>query len=387
MTRPWTWSAFTGPTSDATPSSSGRVHWPDAARGLCMVLVVLWHSSLWVRDEVYEGPPEPWVNVGLVFTPLRMPLFFFISGYFSARLMSRPLRMARRRTVGLFYLYLVWTGLFLSRLYLPQARTEGPPPTAGQMVTALALPTSFWYLWCLPAYYLISFVLIRWLGPRAAWVLIPLAVVAIFAPLVRPYTAPILQQPMDAVKAPSFLANLLWFFAGTQLNHLWDRLMMAASWRRVAIGLGMFATVWVGAARLGASDEFAWQQVPLAVIALFCAIQVIGQVSMASRPTRLLRRLGQDTLPIYIFHIFLISMISAASKASGLIPLLRNHLPNLSWLLPPVLVIIIIPTTLLIAKVLHATPLAFMIKPPAWLVSPEPRFLSARSEAGGVDRQ
>lgn len=354
-----------------TATAKPRYEWPDVARGVCMVLVVLWHSSGWVRDEVYGGPPAPWLDFGLWMTPLRMPLFFYISGYFSISVLSRPLRLSRRRTWGIFYLYVIWTFIFLCRLYLPQARDQGPAPTPGQMLTALLLPTSFWYLWCLPVFFLLSYLLHRWMGERAKWLLIPLAIIALLAPLVRPYTMGILVQPMDAVKAPSFLGNFVWFFAGTCTRAVWDHLMKTAKWWKFAAGCAVYAGTWVVASVWIHTDEFAWQLVPLAAVALFTSAQALALVPMQAAPVRMLRRIGQDTLPIYLFHIFLISIISAGSKVTGLIGVLRHDLPNLSWIIPPVMVAILIPSALLLAKLIRRSPLRFMLVAPAWLTSSE----------------
>lgn len=366
-----------------TAAAKPRYEWPDVARGLCMVLVVLWHSASWVQDEVYGGPPAPWVQFGLWVTPLRMPLFFFISGYFSASLMARPLRYARKRTWGIFYLYVIWTFLFLCRLYLPMARSEGPAPTVTQMITALILPTSFWYLWCLPAFFLLSYLLNRLLGDKAMWLIVPLGVLAALAPLIRPHTMYILVQPMDAVKAPSAVANFVWFFAGTCAKPIWDRWMKSASWKKFGIAVGVYAAIWVAASFWSFTDEFAWQLVPLSVLALFIAAQGLSLLPMKSRPAQLLKRVGQDTLPVYIFHIFMISIISAGCKYLGLIDFFRNDLPNLAWLIPPVMVACLIPTALFIAWVIRISPLAFLLQAPAWLISPDwPKAKNQPREVG-----
>jgi len=355
----------------ASSHEKPRFEWPDVARGVCMVLVVLWHSASWVLDEVYASPPAPWVQFGLWVTPLRMPLFFYISGYFCATLLSRPLRTSRRRTWGIFYLYVIWTFIFLSRLYLPMARSEGPAPTFGQMLTALILPTSFWYLWCLPVYFVVTHFIHSKLGEKGKWLIVPLLVLAAVAPLVRPYSIQILVQPMDAVKAPPMLANFVWFYAGAYTRPVWDRVMQGASWTKCIVATGVYAGIWVAASFWTFTDEFAWQLVPLSVLALYIAAQVLALVPTGARIPQMLRRIGQDTLPVYIFHIFLISIISAGSKYLGLISFFRNDLPNLSWIIPPVMTACLIPAALGIAWLIRKSPVAFLLAAPAWLTSPD----------------
>ena len=142
------------------PGATGRnmrLDWPDVAKGFCMVLVVLWHVALWMRDE-FGGATAvaPWAVVAHYFSPLRMPLFFFISGFLSARALARPLQESRRRTIGLYYLYSLWTCLFLSRLFIPQARDGGQAPSLSDLALSLLMPTSYWYLWALPAFFIFT---------------------------------------------------------------------------------------------------------------------------------------------------------------------------------------------------------------------------------------
>ena len=212
------------------------------------------------------------------------------------------------------------------------------------------------------------------MGDKAQWLILPLGILAALAPLIRPYTMYILVQPMDAVKAPSAVANFVWFFAGTCIRPLWDRWMKNASWRRFGISVALYAAIWVVASNWRFTDEFAWQLVPLSVLALFIAAQglaLAGIVPMKSRPAQMLKKVGQDTLPVYIFHIFMISIISAGSKYFGLIGFFRNELPNLAWLIPPVMVACLIPTALFIAWLIRISPLAFLLEAPAWLTSPD----------------
>ena len=62
----------------------GRVAWVDYAKGICIIMVVMMHTTLGVEKAV--GGVEGWMHEVISFaTPFRMPDFFLISGLFLAR--------------------------------------------------------------------------------------------------------------------------------------------------------------------------------------------------------------------------------------------------------------------------------------------------------------
>ncbi len=63
-------------------TKNSRLHWVDAMRGFSMILVVLGHVLL------YMGIGGETTILSSVLMSFRMPLFFFVSGYFSYRAMS-----------------------------------------------------------------------------------------------------------------------------------------------------------------------------------------------------------------------------------------------------------------------------------------------------------
>lgn len=59
--------------------SAGRIQWIDAMRGFSMLLVVLGHVLMNMGVGGYES------TLSCIFLTFRMPLFFFVSGFFSYR--------------------------------------------------------------------------------------------------------------------------------------------------------------------------------------------------------------------------------------------------------------------------------------------------------------
>src|SRR5262249_30082960 len=100
------------PPTPRTPSvpSRGRVDWVDYAKGFCIVMVVMMHSTLGVEAEAGR---QGFMHYVVAFaTPFRMPDFFLISGLFLARVIDRDWRTyLDRKVVHFVYFYLLWTAI------------------------------------------------------------------------------------------------------------------------------------------------------------------------------------------------------------------------------------------------------------------------------------
>jgi uncharacterized membrane protein YcfT len=84
-----------------------RVDWVDYAKGICIVMVVMMHSTLGVEAAAGE---TSWMGALVAFAkPFRMPDFFLISGLFLARVIDRDWRTyLDRKLVHFAYFYLLW---------------------------------------------------------------------------------------------------------------------------------------------------------------------------------------------------------------------------------------------------------------------------------------
>lgn len=352
----------------AVVSAAGRprFEWIDAGKGACMVLVVLLHLSLMYENEVNEGAAALWWDVSSAFAPLRMPLFFFISGFLAMRAVERPLGQTRGRTLGIYSVYALWTLLFLARLFVPQARGGGAAPTPGELALSVILPTSYWYLWALPVFFLVAWACTRLLGDRRAWALIPFAALAAAAPLLKPLTAGVLTEPMDAVKLSSIAANLVWFYAGVVGRDAWLSLMRRAT--PVTAVLAVLAYVGVFAA-LRATGNGLILTFAIAVVALVASNQVLAVVGMANPVARALRWVGRQTLPVYVFHIFIVSALSAGLKLAGLVPVLQQHTQLWGAILPIALLVPVVIASRIIGAAVLGSRLRWMLEGPRWLTA------------------
>ena len=89
------------------PPSQSRVSWVDYAKGICIVLVVLMHSTLGVENA---AGGVSWLHDFITWAkPFRMPDFFLISGLFLASRINRPWReYLDSKVLHFAYFYILW---------------------------------------------------------------------------------------------------------------------------------------------------------------------------------------------------------------------------------------------------------------------------------------
>src|SRR3569623_145337 len=87
-----------------------RVDWVDYAKGICIIMVVMMHSTLGV--EAATGLTGFMHLIVAFAKPFRMPDFFLISGLFLPLVINRGWRTyLDRKVVHFFYFYILWTAI------------------------------------------------------------------------------------------------------------------------------------------------------------------------------------------------------------------------------------------------------------------------------------
>jgi uncharacterized membrane protein YcfT len=140
----------------------GRVPWVDYAKGLCIIAVVMMHSTLGVEEAVGE---TGWLHVLVAFArPFRMPDFFLISGLFLSRVIDRDWRTYLDRKVAHFaYFYVLWV------VILWAVKGVYPAYAAGHLTDAFSdlaravwdPPGSLWFIYELPLFFVATKLLRR----------------------------------------------------------------------------------------------------------------------------------------------------------------------------------------------------------------------------------
>ncbi|MBZ0216704.1 MAG: acyltransferase family protein [Fimbriimonadaceae bacterium] len=134
-------------------TSSSRVSWVDYAKGLCIVMVVMMHSTLGVEAAAGE---TGWMHYLVAFAyPFRMPDFFLIAGLFLSLRIDHPWRSyLDKKVLHFVYFYVLWMTI--------QFTVKAPVMVAdvGAQVTVLHYFESFiepfgtlWFIYLLPVFF------------------------------------------------------------------------------------------------------------------------------------------------------------------------------------------------------------------------------------------
>lgn len=279
-----------------------RVPWADVAKGICILLVVLHHvvgKHLPVVLELLAvtGPVEDaWTALDAVFKPMRMPLFFVLSGMFAAGAVRRPWpSVIGRKVLTPYWVYLAWLAVHLTVFAVVATRIETHRPVDlwGAASHLLLAATGLWYLYALAVYFVLAKLLLR---ARTGVVLAGAGILS----------ASVSYLPVEGVNRMAILQCFVFFLVGVHLPHLLRDSPRLGSWHLTGLVAG-----YGGVAALALTVDAA-RSVTLLVLAPF-AVLLGGQASMrlAARPLagELLGRLGRRTLPVYVLHMPLLGLV------------------------------------------------------------------------------
>ncbi len=182
-------------------SHRGRVDWVDAAKGICIILVVMMHTTLGLEKATGE---TGWMHAVVAFAqPFRIPDFFLISGLFLSLTIDRTWRhYLDRKVVHFFYFYVLWVFIqFAFKGGFAVLEGGSASDVVRSMLFALVQPFgTLWFIYLLPTFFVVTK-----LFRNRPYVLLGLAV---FLEIIPTNTAAIAQ----------FLGSL---FGVTEVHHGW----------------------------------------------------------------------------------------------------------------------------------------------------------------------
>lgn len=344
-----------------------RVEWVDAAKGLCILLVVAGHAVINLNNNGYET--GAWEEINLAIGPIRMPLFFLLSGLFAAKALSeRWPKFADRRIWIMVWLFVLWVPIreiWLSLIPLTSVGHSGPIPAPRGTDPDNWLP-------------MLERMSSAVLGPESyLWFLYALALFAVLSKLTR-RVPPVLQLLVaGAVSVWNPLAELGWPWTDISQTYFFYLLgMYGAPWiHRMAerrspwIILGSVASytviaVWISMNyahfNFGLSGPV---RVLLAMIGIVAAISIIATIERwryLSWLVTALSTVGARTLPVFLMHIMVLATVTF------LFDLVLPADPGLP-LQPLLLGAVAVGLSLGLHKILTTCGLSWLFIRPAWM--------------------
>jgi uncharacterized membrane protein YcfT len=134
---------------------TGRIDWVDYAKGICIVMVVMMHSTLGVEQAASH---DGWMHYAVAFArPFRMPDFFLISGLFLARVIDRDWRdYLDRKVLHFAYFYVLWVTIqfaFKAPMFAAELGWRG---VGLSYLEAFIEPFgTLWFIYLLPIFFVV----------------------------------------------------------------------------------------------------------------------------------------------------------------------------------------------------------------------------------------
>lgn len=336
-----------------------RIDWIDAARGMSVIAVVLFHVVLWhYLPEASNSRPflyGMWKFQNDLLGSVRIPLLLTLSGVLAANKISRGFRNlgAMTSTVVNYYFYVLWLSIYALFFLF----TSGPLPhrivSFPIFLRELLVPdTTLWYVLAL-AVYVPLMTLVR----RAPWwmIVLVLAILAITFGESGRFSGMWAKLPGNAlffavgVYASPWLKELatqvrLWFLGPLALLPM---VLLFADGRLKIPVLGDV---------LGLLAKLAFAALFLVAVILVCRLRPVAHVGSV---------VGRVTLPIYVLHALLIYvwLLLIAGPLQDVMTAVLG-IPLLSALYPAVVTAAIVAITLVIHRVARSGGFGFLFVAP-----------------------
>jgi uncharacterized membrane protein YcfT len=306
--------AEVAPPAKASARADERIAWFDYAKGICIILVVMMHSTLGVGEAMGQEGFMHWV---VAFAkPFRMPDFFLLSGLFLFRAIDRDWRTyLDRKVVHFAYFYVLWLVILMSVKQAPLLVSD-PQSWLQAFAHALVQPNpNLWFIYVLPLFF-VATKLARALG-LTNWALWLAAAAMQTFPLHTGWEA------IDDYGARYFV----FFLSGYMLA---PKVFKIAAWARDNAGLALVglagwfvfnSVIAFEPSNLDGIEHFA--EVPVLRIAfgLIGAVAVVALASLLSRLNiaRFISYAGQNSIVLYVSFVLPMAATRVALVKTGLV--------------------------------------------------------------------
>jgi uncharacterized membrane protein YcfT len=281
-----------------------RVDWVDVAKGFCICLVVMMHSTLGVEKAAGE---TGWMTYLVEFArPFRMPDFFLLAGLFLASRINAPWRLYLDRKVLHFaYFYVLWLTIQFALKAPGLAAEVGWEGALGQYLLAFVEPWgTLWFI-----YHLALFLLVTRLVKNVPW------------PLVWTVAAALEIAPIHtgSVLVDEFASRFVYFYSGYLFAGWIFRFADSVRGDKIAglTGIALWAVLNATLVFMGAAD---WPLVSLALGFAGALAIVAGATLIADTVIRAPAAwLGAHSIVIYLAFFLPMAISRAILLKTGII--------------------------------------------------------------------
>ncbi len=282
-----------------------RVDWVDYAKGFCIIMVVMMHSTLGVEKAVGE---EGWMGAVVAFAkPFRMPDFFLISGLFLARVIDRDWRLyLDRKVVHFAYFYVLWLTIQFAFKAPGIAAEAGPAGAVEAYLLAFIEPFgTLWFIYLLPVFFVVTKAL-----RRAPW------------PLVLAAAAILEMLPVQTgwTLIDEFCSRFVYFYLGYAFAALVFQAAAGAIARKPAAWA--YLAGWAllnGVLVFAGLSELPGVGLTLGVLGAGAVVTFSALLSTADLMTPL-RYLGRHSIVIYLAFFLPMAATRSALLIAGVVP-------------------------------------------------------------------
>lgn len=327
-------------------SEKARVAWVDYAKGFCIIMVVMMHSTLGV-GKVMGG--QGFLHEVVAFAkPFRMPDFFLIAGLFLSQTIDRDWRtLADRKIIHFAYFYLLWLAIQV----IFKFGAAGLAESVNQFSFGLIEPLgTLWFIYLLPIFF-VTTKLLRRVPPGLVWIAAGLLETA--------------RINTGSTVIDEFASRYVYFFSGYIFaSSIFGLAAWAGTHKRMALA-GLL--IWAGAEALlcFAPTPFTsyanYASLPVVSLAAgfagACAVVVGASLLSQLRGTDWLRYCGRNSIVIYLAFFLPMATMRTAIVRSGYITDVgvASALVTLAGVSVPLLVHVLV----------RNTPLKFLFERPA----------------------
>lgn len=266
--------------------SPGRIDWVDYAKGICIILVVMMHSTLGVEKVMGEAN---WMNAFIAWAaPFRMPDFFLISGLFLASRINKPWRSyLDTKVVHFAYFYILWLTIQFAMKSKGYVADMGVNGTIEHYFMSFIEPAStLWFIHMLAIFFLVTRVT-QIIPQLTIWLMAAFAEVS--------------DVQTGVFVVDEFCSRFVYFFTGyVAAPHVFQFAEKVAKQSMMTL----FGSLYLWAVINGLMVSYGFSTTPLLSLALgFAGVGAVIAVSQILAQEKLMnwvRYCGQNSIVIYL---------------------------------------------------------------------------------------